>query len=294
MDRKTQRRRAEEFRDLHSGRRLLLLPNVWDVVSAKLYEVDGFSAVGTTSAGIAATLGYPDGEQMPLAGNLGICKLIAEHVSIPVSADLESGYEASGIDLPEIVRMALASGVVGLNLEDRRTAGCDGLGVERLFSIAAQSERIAAVRESADREGIPLLINARTDVLLVDPVLSAAQLEEVAERGAAYREAGADCIFIPDMETLGEEEIRMLVGGIAGPINLIAGRKTPNVQRLEELGIARLSFGPRPMRAALGYLREMAREWNGPGTYAQMSARFSLSYVEVNEWFAGSRSASRG
>ena len=286
MGRSTQAERARAFRRMHEGPRLLLLPNAWDVVSAKLYEVEGFRAVGTTSAGIASALGFPDGERMTLDDNLAVCRRIIECVAIPVSIDIEAGYSGSLDGLSETISKVIASGAAGVNLEDSTKPGCGGSGSGALLDPSGQSERIAAVREAADRAGVPLVINARTDVLLEHVEASEDRLREAIERGNTYRRAGADCVFVPDMGVLGESEIAVLVNRIEAPLNLIASEKTPSVQRLEALGVARLSFGPRPMRAALGFLRGMAREWLTTGTYARMTSNESPSYDEVNAWFA--------
>ena len=286
MERSTQVERVRAFRRMHQGPEPLLLPNAWDVVSAKLYEVEGFRAVGTTSAGIASALGFPDGERMTLDDNLAVCRRIIECVAIPVSIDIEAGYSGSLDGLSETISKVIASGAAGVNLEDSTKPGCGGSGSGALLDPSGQSERIAAVREAADRAGVPLVINARTDVLLEHVEASEDRLREAIERGNTYRRAGADCVFVPDMGVLGESEIAVLVNGIEAPLNLIAREKTPSVQRLEALGVARLSFGPRPMRAALGFLRGMAREWLTTGTYARMTSNEPPSYDEVNAWFA--------
>ncbi len=114
------------------------------------------------------------------------------------------------------------------------------------------------------------MVNARTDVLLEHGAASEDRLREAIERGNTYRRAGADCVFVPDTGGLGESEIALLATGIQAPLNLIAGENTPSVQRLEALGVARLSFGPRPMRALLSTLQLMAREWRDAGTYDRM------------------------
>ncbi len=285
MDRSTQIDRSRAFRAMHEGPGLLLLPNAWDVVSAKLYEVEGFRAVATTSAGIASALGFADGERMSLDDNLAVCRRIAEHVAIPVSVDIEAGYSESLDGLSETIAKVIASGAVGINIEDSAKAGCGASHAGALLKPSAQGHRIAAVRKAADRAGVPLVINARTDVLLQHGAPSRERLSEAIERGNTYRSAGADCVFVPDMSVLGESEIAALADGIDAPLNLVAGEKTPTVQRLEALGVARLSFGPRPMRAALGLLRAMAREWLATGTFAQLGSSASLSYDEVNAWF---------
>jgi 2-methylisocitrate lyase-like PEP mutase family enzyme len=285
MKQSTQADRARAFRRMHEGPGLLLLPNAWDAVSAKLYEVEGFPAIGTTSAGISSALGFPDGERMTLEDNLTVCRRIVEHVAIPVSVDVEAGYSGCLDGLSETITKVIASGAVGINLEDSAKAGCGGSESGVLLELSTQADRIAAAREAADRAGVPLVINARTDVLLTHGVASEDRLDEAIERGNTYRRAGADCVFVPDMGVLGECEIAVLANGIEAPLNLVAGEKTPSVQRLEALGVARLSFGPRPMRAALQFLRAMAREWLATGTYAQLTSGGSLSYDEVNAWF---------
>jgi 2-methylisocitrate lyase-like PEP mutase family enzyme len=294
MKRSTQIERALAFREMHHGKRLLLLPNAWDVVSAKLYEVEGFRAVGTTSAGISATLGFADGERMTLEDNLTVCRRIVEQVAIPVSVDLEAGYGGGLEGLGETIARVIEAGAVGVNIEDSAKAGCGGSAAGGLLEPLAQGDRIAAVRKAAERVGVPLVINARTDVFLENEEVSEERLAEAIERGNVYSEAGADCVFVPDMGTLDEAEIAALAHGIDAPINLVAGKRTPGVQRLEALGVARLSFGPRPMRAALEFVRAMAREWLGSGTYARLTAHDALSYDEVNAWFTPGASERRG
>ncbi|MDD5264110.1 MAG: isocitrate lyase/phosphoenolpyruvate mutase family protein [Candidatus Bipolaricaulis sp.] len=287
VERRLQIERAQTFRAMHEAGRVLVLPNAWDAASAKLYEREGFEAVGTTSAGIAAALGYPDGETMPLDDNLSVCRTIARSIGIPLSVDIEAGYAGCLAGLAETIAKVIDCGAVGVNLEDSAKAGCGGAGSGALVDIPAQCERIAAAREAAERAGVPIVINARADVYLVHGEPFASRLADAVERGNAYRRAGADCVFVPDMESLGETEIATLVQETHAPLNVIAGKKTPSVPRLQELGVARLSFGPRPMRAALYFLRNMAREWRAEGTYSALTSSAALSYDEVNEWFAG-------
>lgn len=286
MERREQIRRAEVFRSMHEGRRILLLPNTWDVVSAKVYEREGFRAIGTTSAGIAASLGYADGQRMSLEENLMVCRRIANAVRVPVSVDLEAGYASCLDGLRHSIAAALECGAAGINLEDSAKAGCGGGGADGLVDVDVQCERIAAARDAAARLGVPIFINARTDVYLGHGEPTADSLAAAIERGRAYRRAGADCVFVPDMGALGEREIGSLAREIGAPLNLIAGARTPDVARLEQLGVARLSFGPRPMRATLHFLQVMAREWIATGTYARLTSSGSVSYNEINEWFA--------
>jgi len=275
--------RAERFRALHHSADILLLPNVWDVVSARLYEEEGFAALGTTSAGIAATLGYPDGQRITVDDTARVVEHIVHRVAIPVSADIEAGYGLSPEAVAEAARRVLDAGAVGINMEDRPS----GRGIDHdveLLDVDVVEERIRAIRAMAEGAGVPLVINARTDVCLAGSAAGADRLGEVIRRGNRYLAAGADCVFVPDMGDLTRAGIAELLSGLDGPLNLIAGAGTPPVPELQAMGVARLSFGPRPMRAALRLLQEMAREWTREGTYERMLTS-AISYEEVNAWF---------
>lgn len=275
-----QRCKAAAFLALHNSPPMLVLPNAWDVVSARLFQLEGFKAIGTTSAGIAATLGYPDGQRMTLAENLAVARRIAERIDLPISADIEAGYATSIDGVVHAARLTLEAGAVGVNLEDGT-----GDSATPLFEVALQAEKIAAIREFASSVGISLVINARTDVYLTPEDDPLARLRHAVERGNAYRRAGADCIFVPDAGDLDREAIARLVHEIDAPINLIAGAKTPPLAELANLGVARVSLGPRPMRAALAVVRAIARELNDAGTYTRMTAD-ALTYSEINRMLA--------
>jgi 2-methylisocitrate lyase-like PEP mutase family enzyme len=284
MDHQRAKARAERFRALHNAPEVLLLPCVWDAVSAKLYETAGFDAVGTTSAGIAATVGLPDGQRIGIEETVDVVRRIVACVELPVSADIEAGYAESPCGVAEVVRRVVEAGAVGINIEDS-LSGCGIDHYAALFDASFQGDRISAIRGVAESLDIPVVINARTDVFLVDMSDPAAVAEESARRGNAYLAAGADCVFVPDMGNLDEETIVRLAREIDGPISLIAGDGTPPVGRLREIGVARLSFGPRAMRTSLWHLREMAREWLDHGTYDGM-LRGELNYETVNGWFS--------
>ena len=279
VDKSEQRRKAEEFLALHSSDEILILPNAWDVASKEIFEREGFKAIGTTSAGVAATLGYADGQKMTLDDNLQVVKRIADNTALPVSADMEAGYADSIEGLVDTAEAVLATGAVGLNIED--STGDPGVP---LFDKNHQQDKIRAVRAASKSSGVHLVINARTDVYLVDGDVRT-QLRRTIERGNSYREAGADCIFVPDVGNLDRSCMEVLVREIDAPVNVIAGATTPAVAELQDIGVARLSLGPRPMRALFDLLRSMARELIASGTYGQMASPV-ISYDEVNAWFS--------
>jgi len=279
MKKSNLRSKAEAFLACHRDDAILILPNAWDVVSAKLFEKEGFKAVGTTSAGIASSLGYPDGERMSLEENMAVVGRIARNVALPVSADIEAGYAGTTEGGVQAARAVLEAGAVGLNLED--STGDTG---KPLFDISVMKERIQAIREMAAGENIPLVLNVRTDVYLLPGEKSSKDLAHAVNRGNAYHQAGADCIFVPDTGDLDKEMIMRLAREIEAPLNIIAGETTPPISELEVIGVSRVSLGPRPMRAMLALLRKIAREILNLGTYRTMTDD-ALTYSEINQWF---------
>ena len=254
-----QRAKAKRFLELHTSGRLLVLPNAWDAGSARIFEHAGFQALGTTSAGVALSLGYPDGERVSRAEMLEVARRIASAVAIPVTADLEAGYGAAVSDAVETARGAISAGAVGMNFEDSTSD-------DRLVDVTAQVERIRAIKKLAEAEKIAFVLNARADVFLLGVGDPAGRFDEAVRRANAYREAGADCLFVPgvtDAETIGR-----LVRAITGPLNVLAGRDTPRIAELERLGVARVSVGSGPMRATLALTQRIAQELRERGTYA--------------------------
>jgi 2-methylisocitrate lyase-like PEP mutase family enzyme len=279
MDVQELKRKAAAFLALHEAPRLLILPCAWDSVSAMLFEKEGCQAIGTTSAGVSSTLGYSDGQRMRLEENMAVVRRIVRQTNLPVSADIEAGYARTTEGVVRSARAVLEAGAVGLNLEDST-----GDSSNPLFEVPVMTDRITAIREMASSQGVHLVINLRTDVFLCSEVTGVSRLEEAVERGNAYRNAGADCVFVPDMGDLDKDTISALVDALEAPLNIIAGENTPPVAELEEMGVSRLSFGPRPMRAALALVRKIAREALVQGTYKLMT-KDALSYAEVNAWF---------
>jgi 2-methylisocitrate lyase-like PEP mutase family enzyme len=277
MDTAALRRKAEAFGKLHVGDDVLILPNAWDVASARLVEAAGYKAIATTSAGIAFALGYPDGEKIGRDEMLAAVARIAAKVRVPVTADLEAGYGPEPADTGETVRRAIDCGIIGANIED---------GTHRreqpLSSTNLSVERIYAARKAGDAAGVPFVINARTDSYLAAQIFSLPQdeacFEETVRRGRAYREAGADCIFIPgvsDRDTIGR-----LVKAIGGPVNILAKPTTPSIPELKAMGVARVSVGGMMMLATLGLVRRAAAELAGPGTYG--FAEGMVMHAEMN------------
>jgi 2-methylisocitrate lyase-like PEP mutase family enzyme len=235
--------RATSLLALHTDPALLTLVNVWDVASARVVaQTDGTRAIATASHAIAAMYGYDDGEQIPLDLMLEAVGRVVEAVDLPVTADLEAGYGAAG----ETVRRAIGLGVVGCNIEDE------------MKPVAEAAAAVADVMAAAGAEGVPdFVLNARTDAFLragdrpADDVLA-----DAIERGRAFLDAGAPVVFVPGR--LVEEQVVALVEAF-GPrrLTLLPVPGSPSLARLEELGVARVSFGPFPQRVALTALQEM-------------------------------------
>ncbi|HTG28862.1 MAG TPA: isocitrate lyase/phosphoenolpyruvate mutase family protein [Methylomirabilota bacterium] len=267
--------KADAFRNMHQAPPMLILPNAWDVVTARLFVKAGARAIATTSAGIAATLGYADGQNVPRELMLEAIARIANAVDVPVTADIESGYADSPKELGESIRAVINAGAIGVNLED-----ATGDASQPLFTMEQQIERIRAAHKAAENANVPVVINARTDVYLAKVGEPAGRFAETVRRLTAYREAGADCLFVPgvtDMATLTQ-----LVQSVVGPINVLAGSGMPPVADLQRIGIARLSVGSGIMRATLALARDAADELLQKGTYNTFLDR-NISYSEVNE-----------
>ncbi|MGH9538846.1 MAG: isocitrate lyase/PEP mutase family protein [Terriglobales bacterium] len=270
MDLEGQKRKAQGFRDMHRGGRILVLPNAWDAASARVFEQAEFGAIATTSAGIAFTLGYPDGQRISRNEMLGVVRRIASAVKVPVTADVEAGYGDRPEDAALTAREVAEAGAVGMNLED-----ATGDPASPLFDLALQVERVKAVQE-AMHGGI--VLNARTDVYLLQLETPEKRYGAALRRLAAYRDAGADCVFVPGLQD--RETIGRLVKDLRCPVNILVGPGSPAVAELERLGVARLSVGSSAMRATLGLVRRMAAELKNSGTYEAFAG--AISYADVN------------
>ncbi|UUU40195.1 isocitrate lyase/PEP mutase family protein [Streptomyces sp. NBC_00162] len=262
---------ARAFADLHSPAKPLALPNAWDVASARLVEAAGAAAVATTSAGVAWSLGSPDGDALARDRALDLIARVAAAVSVPVTADIESGFGADPAAVAETVAGVLAAGAVGINIEDGTRAP------------AEHAERVAAARSAADAAGVPLYINARVDTYLRGLGDPATRLDETLARAAAYLRAGATGVFVPgvtDPATVAE-----LAKGIDAPLNVLVGPGAPSVAELGALGVARVSLGSWVAEAAYAVVRRATEELVSGGTYGSLAG--SLPYGELNSLLEG-------
>lgn len=274
MDRKEQARKAERLRELHHGPRILILPNAWDAISALVVEDAGFPAVATTSAGVAAALGYPDGQHVGRNEMLEAVARIARAVQVPVTADLEAGYATTPAEIVEFSRATVDTGVVGLNFED-----ITGDDEASFVELSLQVEKIAALREASNLAGVPLVINARTDIYLLPIGPEETRFERTVERLRAYHKAGADCVFAPgirDAATIGK-----LVKAVEAPLNILLQPGGATLRELEKLGVARASAGSGPHRAALTRLREVAMALREYGDHTPLF-QHAITWSETN------------
>ena len=268
-------RKATRLRELHRGPSILILVNVWDVAGARLIESMGLPAVATSSAAVARSLGYPDGEHISRGEMLGVVGRIADAVKVPVTADMEAGYGKTPEGMAGTARELLEAGAVGLNLEDSYQES-------RLVDLSLQRQKLIALKDAARAEGVHVVLNARTDAYLLKAVDDDWRFQEAVRRAKAYRDAGADCIFVPGLNDAAT--IRRLLEESPGPLNVLAAKGGLSVPELERLGVARLSLGSGPARAALAAFRRIAREVLDHGTYHSMTED-TFTYEEIQQLF---------
>lgn len=277
MDMQKQVEKAQALRRLHDRSSiLLLLPNAWDAGSARLFARRGFAAIATTSAGVAWSLGYADGEQAPLAELLAVIARITRVVELPVTADIETGYGETPAEVAATVQAVIAAGAVGINLED----GSPGHGALRPCTAAAA--RIRAARAAATAAGVPIVINARVDNWLQpDDVDAPARFADAVQRAQAYLAAGADCIYpigLSDPATLAA-----LVQAIDAPINVAAAPGVPDLAELARLGIARVSTATRFATMAMAAVDHAAGVLLESGRFDCLASAFA--YADAQRLF---------
>lgn len=271
--------RVRAFQALHHAERGFLLPNAWDVASARIFEAAGFPALGTTSAGIAYTRGRRDGQTLTRSEMCREVANIVEVVDVPINADIEAGYGDSPADVARSVTEFVAVGAVGLNLED-----ATGRPHDPLYSLEDQQRRLDAARRAADASGVPVYLNARTDTYMSGlGETEKKRLAETLRRGRAYLESGADSLFVPLLTD--PATIRRLRAELGGPVTVMAFPGAPSVSTLLDAGATRVSLGQSAMLAALGQVARLAEELRDTGTYGVMEASF-YGFGEAEALFA--------
>jgi 2-methylisocitrate lyase-like PEP mutase family enzyme len=243
---------ARQLHALHAQDAPLLVYNAWDAGSAGAIRDAGATVIATSSWAIAAAQGYEDGEQLPFDVLAQVAARIVAKVDVPVTVDVEGGYAADGAGVARNVARLLDLGVVGINFEDRVVQG------KGLYSIEAQSARIAAIRAMADARGIPLFINARSDVYFDSGVEAGRRLEEAKARAVAYQRAGASGFFVPGLADL--QELAALCASTTLPVNAMLLPGLPDSDAVTKAGVKRISYGPGPYIAAMKGVREAAAE----------------------------------
>jgi 2-methylisocitrate lyase-like PEP mutase family enzyme len=279
MNLDTQRTKAEAFRAMHDRSGILVLPNAWDPMSARVIEEAGARAIATTSAGVAFSVGYPDGEAMPRDEMIAAIARIARVVTVPLSADIESGFAHDAREVAETVRRVIEAGAIGINLEDAIHGDPPAL-----YDLETAVDRVRAAREAASSAGVPIVINARTDVYLLSIGEPETRFDHAVRRANAYRKAGADCLFVPRIGR--PADIERIVAALEGPLNLLAFPGIPTITELKRFGVSRLSVGTWPTLAAMSTARKIAGELLGSGTYESMFDG-AISYPEANRLMAG-------
>lgn len=274
MEYETQQMFADQFRRMHRGPKILVLPNAWDVASACIFQTAGFKAIATTSAGIANSLGYRDGQLISRREMIEVVQRIAGAVSVPVTADMEAGYAESQEGVFDTANELIGSGAIGLNFED-----ATGNPAAPLYESEIQIKRIRAICEAGRSAGIPLVINARTDSFWKGPGDEAARLQEAIRRGNAYLEAGADCVFVPG--AIQRHIIETLCKDISGPVNILAIKGVPSISELAGMGVSRVSVGSGIMRGAMGLAKRAALELLERGTYDSFTEG-AVTYDDMN------------
>ena len=281
MNRQAQIQRAQRFRALHDGSRVLLLPNAWDAGSTQIFASLGFDAIATTSGGMAWSLGYADGEHVPLDEALAAIRRMVRVTSLPVSADFEAGYGASPDEVAQNVRTVIDAGVAGINLED-------GIRHVKLRDTDDAARRIAAARRAAHEAGVPIVINARVDTWMVgSDAGEAALVEETLRRARAYLAAGADCIYPIGLAR--PDVIGRLCAAIEAPVNIGFEPGMPDLAELGRLGVARVSTATQLATVALSAARDAAERVRSSGRFDGLDA--SLGYNRIQHLFTSPEDA---
>ena len=269
----TQSDKAEEFRRLHDRKEVLVLPNAWDVPSARVFEDEGFPAVATSSAGMLVSLGYPDGEGIPPKEFDAAVRRISRVLYVPLSVDVVGGFGDTPEEVARSVRAVIGAGAVGINIEDFVHAS------KKLLPVEKQKARLRALTRLRESLKVPFVINARTDALRYAPGDDDAKMKEAIARAEAYRDIGADCVY--PMGLTDGASISRFVKALDFPTNVMVRKGLPPVPELKRLGVARVSFGPSASYAAMGLLKRASREVREKGTFDSL-IEGAIAFDELN------------
>lgn len=265
MEKSEQVKRAQTLRALHRPPPILLLPNAWDLISARIFADAGYPALATTSGGVAWALGYADGEKTPWPEVVAATARIAAAVSVPVTADIEAGYGKTPDDVARHVVEIAQAGAAGCNLEDGAGGG--------LRSVDEMAARIAAARKAVAAAGFDIVINARTDVYLHGSGDAAARQDEAVKRGKAYLAAGADCIYVFALTDLAA--ITAITRALAAPVNVMGRAGTPPLAALEAAGVARVSIATGATLVIASQLQQLAKDLRAKGDFGMLEHRMT-------------------
>lgn len=270
----TQRELAKKFMDMHHAQKMFILANAWDAGSAYIFQKEGFAALGTTSQGMALSYGYADGQNMPFADLVYCVESMTKRVAIPVSADIERGFSDDAEQVKENALRLLEVGAVGFNIEDGRQD-------KTLDELPFFLEKIKALASLKKESNLDFVINARTCTYWHNIGDEEYKLKVALERGKAFKEAGADCIFYPGAVPL--ESIKTLVREVGAPVNILLTPATCDLKALADTGIRRLSIGSGPARSTYNHVIAMAQELKKGET--ERILKHSFVYAEANTYF---------
>ena len=280
MNLRSQKEKAEVLLSLHTHGKLLVLPNVWNPIGARILEKKGYPAVATASAAISASLGYQDGEKITRATAIELIGRIARSVDLPVTADIETGYGESLSELEVTAQQVIEAGVVGVNIEDGLAWG------DALRTIEEQCQRIATLRQFADRRGVHLVINARTDSFVSSSFTNKEEAaDEAVARAKAFSAAGADCFY--PIGPGDEATVRLLRHRIESPLNILVTPTAAPLSVMQDIGVNRVSFGPFIFRSCTRKFADIADVLLTTGDYSCFSDM--MSRAEIGEYLLTGR-----
>ena len=265
--------KAEDFRRFHDRREVLVLPNAWDVPSARVFEDEGFPAVATSSAGMLVSLGYPNGEEIPPKEFDAAIRRISRVLSVPLSVDIVGGFGDTPQEVAKSVRAVIRAGAVGINIEDFVHS------TKKLLPVEKQKAKLLELIRLRERLKVPFVINARTDALRYATGDDGEKMEEAIRRAEAYKNLGVDCVY--PMGLTDSVSISRFVRALDFPTNVMVRKGLPTVPELKRLGVARVSFGPAASYAAMGLLRRASREVRGRGTFDSL-IEGAITFDELN------------